>query len=96
MTYKLAYGRVFDHPRQVIHVVRVVDEIILDVAEIDDIAEEMCNYALSRHGEQFANVVIVQGSSKETLRLFGDSRAIRLVRAAMFSAAVSWSPLMLD
>ena len=95
MTYKLLRGTVLDGPRQVIHIVRVVDEI-LDFAEIDDIAEKMRNHVLSRHGEQAANVVIVQGGSKETLRLFGDSHAIRLVRAALFNAAVSWSPLTLD
>jgi hypothetical protein len=95
MTYKLVQGTVFDSPRRVIHVVRVVDEI-LDFAEIDDIAEKMRNYALSRHGEQAANVVVVQGSGKETLRLFGDPRAKTLVRAALFNAAVSWSPLTLD
>jgi len=95
MTCKLVYGTVLDRPRQVIHVVRVVDDI-LDFGEIDDVAEKMRNHVLSRHGEQVANVVIVQGSSQETLRLFGDLRAIRLVRAALFNAAVSWSPLTLD
>jgi len=95
MTCKLMHGRVFDGPRRVIHVVRVVDEI-LDFPELDDIAEKMRNYALSRHGEQTADVVVVQGSSKETLRLFGDSHAKMRVRAALFSAAVSWSPLTLD
>jgi hypothetical protein len=95
MTYKLVHGTVFDSPRQIIHVVRVVDEI-LDLAEIDDIAEKMRNYALSRQGEQTADVVVVQGSSKETLRLFGDPRAKALVRAALFNAAVSWSPVTFD
>ena len=95
MTYKLVHGTVFDSPRRVIHVVRVVDEI-LDLAEIDDIAEKMRNYALSRHGEQAANVIVVQGNSKETLRLVGDSHAKTLVRAALFNAAISWSPLTLD
>jgi hypothetical protein len=95
MSYKLIHGTILDGPRQLIHVVRVVDEI-LDLAEIDDIAEKMRNHVLSRHGEQVANVVIVQGSSKETLRLFGDSRATTLVRASLFNAAVSWSPLSLD
>jgi len=95
MTYKLVYGTVLDRPRRVIHVVRVVDEI-LAFAEIDDIAERMRNHVLSRHGEQAANVVIVQGIRQETLRLFGDSHAITLVRAALFNAAVSWSPLTLD
>lgn len=95
MTYKLVHGVVFDSPRQIIHVVRVVDEI-LDLAEINDIAEKMRNYALSRHGEQAANVVVVQGGTKETLRLFGDTHTKTLVRAALFNAAVSWSPLTLD
>ena len=95
MIYKLVHGTVFDSPRQIIHVVRVVDEI-LDLAEIDDIAEKMRNYALSRQGEQTADVVVVQGSSKETLRLFGDPRAKALVRAALFNAAVSWSPVTFD
>ena len=95
MTCKLVYGTVLDRPRRVIHVVRVVDDI-LDFGEIDDIAEKMRNYLLSRHGDQAANVVIVQGSRQETLRLSGDSRAITLVRAALFNAAVSWSPLTLD
>ena len=95
MTYKLVHGTVFDGPRQIIHVVRVVDEI-LDLAEIDDIAEKMRNFALSRHGEQAANVVVVRRNSKETLRLFGDSHAKTLVRAALFNAAVTWSPLTLD
>ena len=95
MTYKLVHGTVVDGPRQVIHVVRVVDEI-LDLAEVDDIAARMRSYALSRHGEQAADVVVVQGNSKETLRLFGDFRAKALVRVALFNAAVSWSPLRLD
>jgi hypothetical protein len=40
--------------------------------------------------------VIVQGDSKETLRLFGETHAVGRVRAALFNAAVSWSPLQLD
>jgi hypothetical protein len=95
MTTELVHGTVFDYSRSVIHVVRVVDEI-LDFVEIHDIAEKMRSHALARHGEQAANVVVVQGSSKETLRLFGESRAKTLVRAAMFNAAVSRSPLTLD
>jgi hypothetical protein len=95
MSHKPVHGTVFDSPRRVINVVRVVDDI-LDFAEIDDIAEKMRNYALSRHGEQSANVVVVQGGGRETLRLFGDAHAKTLVRAALFNAAVSWSPLTLD
>jgi hypothetical protein len=40
--------------------------------------------------------VLVQGDSKEDLRLFGESHAVARVRAALFNAAVSWSPLQLD
>jgi len=95
MTPKLVHGTVFDQPRRVIYVVRVVDEI-LDFAEIDDIAEKMRARLLSRYGEQSPNVVVVQGTTEETLRLFGDAHAKSRVRAALFNAAVSWSPLTLD
>src|SRR5262245_35110362 len=47
---------------------------------------------LSRHGEQTPAIVVVQGTTRETLRLFGDSYAVALVRAAMFNGAISWSP----
>ena len=89
------YATVVTGPRQVIHVVRVVDEI-LNPAEIDAIVEMTRERMLSRHGEQFANVVVVQGAGKETLRLFGDSHAVTRVRAAMFNAAVSWTPFTLE
>ena len=89
------YATVVTGPRQVIHVVRVVDEI-LDVAEIDDLTEMMRARMLSRHGEQLPNVVVVQGSGKETLRLFGDPHAVTRVRAAMFNAAVHWAPFTLE
>ena len=42
------------------------------------------------------NVIVVQGAGKETLRLFGDAHAVNRVRAAMFNAALNWSPLDLD
>src|SRR5437764_15425040 len=38
----------------------------------------------------------VQGDTKETLRLFGDSHAVGVVRAALFNAAIAWSALELD
>jgi hypothetical protein len=95
MTRKLVQGTVLDHPRQAIHVVRVLDEI-LDFAEIDDIAARMHARLLSKFGEQSPNVVVVQGAGKETLRLFGDAHAVGLVRAALFNAALNWSPLDLD
>lgn len=95
MTRQLAYGTVRDHPRKVIHVVRVFDEI-LDYPGIDHVTELMRGHVISKYGEQTPNVVIVQGDSKETLRLFGESHAATRVRAALFHAAVRWSPLQLD
>ena len=89
------YGVVLDRARRAIHVVRIIDEI-LDFPEIDDIAGKMRDYILSRHGEQDANVVIAQGTNRETSRLFGDAQATALVRAALFNVAVSWSSLTLD
>jgi hypothetical protein len=95
MTRQLAYGTVRDHPRKVIHVVRVLDAI-LDYPEIDHLAEQMRDHVASRHGEQTPNIVIVVGDGKETLRLFGETHAITRVRAALFHAAVRWSALQLD
>ena len=95
MTRKLLQGIVSDRSRHVLHVVRVLDDI-LDLAEIDEIADRMCARVLARHGDQTPNVVVVQGDTKETLRLFGESHAIGVVRAALFNAAVTWSPLELD
>ena len=59
-------------------------------------AERMRQHALSRYGDQAADVVVVQGGSKETLRLFGDPHCVTRVRAAMFNATVSWTPIELD
>jgi hypothetical protein len=53
-------------------------------------------HVASRCGEQTPNIVIVQGDSKETLRLFGESHAVTRVRAALFHAALRWSSLQLD
>ena len=58
--------------------------------------EQLRIHVTSRHGEQTPNIVIVQGDSKETLRLFGETHAVTRVRAALFHAAVRWSPLQLD
>ncbi|HVY56930.1 MAG TPA: hypothetical protein VHA77_03680 [Xanthobacteraceae bacterium] len=98
MTYELAYGTVVDRIHKavrVIHVVRVL-EGELDVAEIDDIAERMRRRVLSKLGTQAADVVVVQGTSRESLRLFGEPSSVSRVRAALFNAAVSWSSLALD
>jgi hypothetical protein len=56
----------------------------------------MCDHVTSRYGEQTPNIVIVEGDSKETLRLFGESHAVTRARPALFDAAVRWSPLQPD
>ena len=49
---------------------------------------------LAKRGVQYADIVVVQESSKETLRRFGDYYySPSRVRAAMFNAALSWRPL---
>lgn len=94
MVQKLVHATVADGPRKVIHAVRVVGET-LELADINDIAARMREHLLAKHGEQFAAVVIVQGSRKETLRLFGEPYAATRVRAAMFHAAIRWQPIEL-
>ena len=94
MSYRLSYGTVLESRRRAIHVVRVNDEI-LDWPAIDQLAERM-RERLANRGEPTAEVVVVQGRNRETLRLFGDPHSVCLVRAAMFNAAVRWSPLTLD
>jgi hypothetical protein len=81
-------------PRRVLHVLRVEDEI-LTLREIEELAERM-RERLQHRGELTAEVVIVQGAGKETLRLFGDPHAVTRVRAAMFNAAVTWAPFTLE
>jgi hypothetical protein len=89
------YGVVSDRSRHVIHAVRILD-IIPDFPQIEEIAERMRSRMLARHGEQMPNIVVIVGNSRETLRLFGETHAVGLVRSALFNAAVSWSPLQLD
>jgi hypothetical protein len=95
MTYRLVYGAVREHPRKVIHVVRVLDAL-LDDEELDEIAEHVRERALTKDGEQDAAVVVVQGDSKETLRLYGEAYAVTRVRAAMFNAALKWRDYVLE
>jgi len=95
MTPKLLYGAVREHPRKVIHVLRVLDEA-LEPAEIDDLAARMRERAFVKDGEHAAAVVVVQGDSKETLRLYGEPYAVSRVRTAMFNAALSWRDFTLD
>ena len=95
MTRQLTYGTVREHSRKVIYVLRVLDEL-LNYPEVDHLAAQMRSHVTSRYGEQTPNVVIVQGDTEETLRLFGDSHAVGVVRAALFNAAIAWSALELD
>ncbi len=94
MSHRLSYGTVRELPRQAIYVVRVHDELLLP-HEIDDIAARMRERLHSR-GESSADVVVVQGDSRETFRLFGLPYSVGRVRAAMFNAAVNWTPIELD
>jgi hypothetical protein len=94
MAHRVSYGTVRDSPRQAIYVVRVHDEI-LEPHFIDEIASRMRERLQSR-GEIGADVVVVQGEGKETLRLFGIPYSVARVRAAMFNAAISWTPIELD
>jgi len=94
MLQRLTYGTVRESPRTAIYVVRVKDEVI-DAHEADDIAERMREKIAAR-GEIVADVVVVQGDRKETLRLYGSPYSVGRVRAAMFNAAISWMPIELE
>ena len=94
MTYRLSYGTVRESKRRAIHVLRVEDGALTSL-EIEDLAERM-RERLEHRGELTAEVVIVQRFAKETLRLFGAPYAATRVRAAMFNAAVSWTPFTLE
>lgn len=95
MSYKLSYATVREQPRNVIHVVRVLDELLEDW-ELDELADEMRERVLTKQGEHEAAIVVVQGDTKETLRLYGEPYAVNRVRTAMFNAAVRWRPFELD
>ncbi|HEY5378057.1 MAG TPA: hypothetical protein VIJ78_00795 [Pseudolabrys sp.] len=88
------YGTVRDTQRTAIYVIRVKDDVI-DPIEADHIAEIMREKIQSR-GESVSGVVVVQGDTKETLRLHGAPHAVSRVRAAMFNAAISWQKIELE
>ena len=90
MNRRLSYATVRETPRQVIYAVRVYDAV-LELAEINDIEARM-RERLAHRGELNADIVVVQGEGKNTLRLFGTPYSVSRVRAAMFNAAVSWTP----
>ncbi len=87
----LSYGTVRESQRQVIYAVRIHDAF-LELDEVDDVATSM-RERLAHRGEPSADVVVVQGDTKETLRLFGAPYSVNRVRAAMFSAAIRWTPI---
>lgn len=93
MSYQLVYSTVRESPRSAIFVVRVQGEI-LEPLEIDEITERMREWLASR-GELVADVVVVQGSSKQALRFFGSSYSVALVRSALLGTDVAWKPLNL-
>ena len=94
MRRNFVYGTVRDSQRTAIYVIRVKDELI-DPVEADEIAERMRAKIQSR-GDFAADVVVVQGDSKETLRLHGFPYSVARVRTAMFNAAISWRPIKLE
>ena len=94
MPRSFVYGTVRDSQRTAIYVIRVKDEAI-DSFEADEIAERMREKIQSR-GDFAADVVVVAGDSKETLRLYGIPYSVGRVRTAMFNAAISWQPIELD
>jgi hypothetical protein len=89
-----SYGMVRETRRTAIYAVRVKDEV-LDDADVNDIAERMRDKLMWR-GEHATDIVVVQGDSKETLRLHGSPYSVNRVRTAMFNAAIVWTPIELD
>ncbi len=85
------YGTVRETRRTAIYVIRVKDDII-DAVEADEIGARMREKMLLR-GEVATDVVVVQGDSKESLRLYGTAYSVGRVRAAMFNAAIRWQPI---
>ena len=94
MSHQFVYCTVRESKHRVIYVVRVQDEI-LESFELESIAELMRD-KLAARGELTAEVVTMQGTSRETLRLSGSPYSVSLVRTALFNAAVSWTPIDLD
>jgi len=82
-----------ESPRQVIYALRVHDEI-LEPHEADELAARM-RERVAQRGELAAEVVVVQGGTKATLRLFGTPYSTNRIRAAMFNAAIRWTPIEL-
>ena len=95
MAYDLKHAIVIERARKAIHVIRIEGEL-LDEAEIAELCDSARQHLLAKYGEQDADVVFVQGSTKEDFRMFGPSTSVSRARAALFNAALSWSPIDFD
>ena len=93
MKRSFVYGTVRETRRTAIYAIRL-QEGVIDEAEAAEIAALMRDNLL-RRGETATDVVVVQGGSKETLRLHGNSIRSTRVRTAMFNAAITWQPIEL-
>ena len=89
----LTYGRLRDSSQTSIYAIRILGASI-QPHEADEIAERM-RERLARRGELGADIVVIQGDTKNTLRLFGTPYSVNRVRTAMFNAAIRWTPLAL-
>ena len=76
MSHQLVYCTVRESKHRVIYVVRVQDEV-LEPFELENIAELMRD-KLAARGELMAEVVTMQGTSRETLRLSGSLYSVSL------------------
>jgi len=93
MTYRISYGSLPDKGWRSIYVVKIEGEL-LDDGQVAYLSEDMRGYLLSR-GEPTAEIVVLQGLSRETLKLSGENYAVRQVREALFHAQISWTPISL-
>ena len=87
----LTYGRLRDSSRTSIYAIRIRGALI-QPHEADAIAERV-RERLAQRGELGTDIVVIQGDTKNTLRLFGTPYSVNRVRAAMFNAAIRWTPL---
>src|SRR5215467_13364175 len=87
----LTYGRLRDSSQTSIYAIRI-REALVQPHEADDIAERM-RERLAQRGELGADIVVVQGDTKNSLRLFGTPYSVNRVRTSMFNAAIRWMPL---
>ena len=94
MTYKLQYASVRETGRSAIYVLSVEADL-LEAFEVEYLAERMRERMLHL-GRSVSDIVVLHGSSRETFRLSGLPYSVSKVRAALFNASISWSPISLD